>query len=87
MAAKAKPRGKKSTLLKPGLLTLASVFLWSARHEPASFNAASLSLWGLGALTTALVVQAALALAAPTFGICAALLGQAAHILHRGTDA
>ncbi len=87
MAAKAKPRGKKSTLLKPGLLTLGAVFLWSAAHEPAAFNAANLSLWAVGALTTALVVRAALALAAPMLGICAAVLGQAAHILHRGTDA
>ena len=87
MAAKTKSKAKKTALLKPGLLTLASVFLWSARHEPASFNAASLSLWVLGALTTALVVQAALALAAPLLGIGAAVLSQAAHILHRGTDA
>ena len=87
MAGNPKPKGKKSAWLKPGMLTLAAVFLWSAGHEPAVFNAASLSLWLLGALTAGLLVQAALTLAAPLLGIFAAVLSQATRILQRGPEA
>jgi len=72
----AKAKGKKSAPLKPGMLTLAAVAIWSARHEPDSFDPASLGTWLLGALAMALTLRAAFALAAPVLGICAALLAQ-----------
>jgi hypothetical protein len=73
----AKPKGKNAALLKPGMLTLAAVALWSAQHEPVTFDTASLGTWLLGAVAVALSVRAALALFAPLLGLCTAILGQA----------
>ncbi len=81
MAPKAKP-----VLLKPGMITLAAVLLWSARHEPAAFSTASTGVWVMGAITTALLVRAALALAAPLIGICGMVLGQALRVMQNGAE-
>lgn len=73
---KIKKSRTKAATLKPGLLMLAAVFLWSAKHEPPDFNIASLGVWTLGALTVALLARAAFALAAPLLGLLGAIFKQ-----------
>jgi hypothetical protein len=73
----AQRKGKNAALLKPGMLTLAVVALWSARHEPDSFDTASVGTWLLGALAVGLTMRAALALFTPALALCTAILGQA----------
>lgn len=73
-------------VLRPGMVTLAAVFLWAARHEPADFSAASLVVWFAGAITAALLVRAALALAAPLLAIAGAALEQAIASLRSGDE-
>jgi hypothetical protein len=68
---------KKSALLKPGMVTMASVLLWAAQHEPDSFTAASTGVWLLGALTIMLLVRAGLALAAPILTLTSGMLSKA----------
>ncbi|HUW79477.1 MAG TPA: hypothetical protein VMV54_01130 [Acidocella sp.] len=70
-------RKQKPKLLKPGMLMLAAMFLWSAQHEPPAFSLASVAIWLSGAVTIALLARAALALASPVLNIAGALLHQA----------
>jgi|GEM_PF-3576535 hypothetical protein len=80
-------RGKNTPkLLKPAVLTLAVMFIWSARHQPAAFDPASLAGWALGALTVALLTRAALALAAPVLGMFGAIFTQAMQHLQHGAE-
>ncbi|MDD2795457.1 hypothetical protein [Acidocella sp.] len=80
-------RGKTTPkLLRPGMLMLAAVFIWSAQHQPPVFTPASLAGWALGAATVALLTRAALALAAPLLGVCGALFTQALQHLQQGTE-
>jgi len=76
----AAPKDKKK-LLKPGLVTLAASLLWAAQHEPADFSLSSLAVWGLGALTIALMVRAVLALATPVFDLAGILFRQTVQAL------
>jgi hypothetical protein len=78
MAPKSKAR---NPLLKPGMITLATVAYWSARHEPGQFDAASTGSWLLGGLATGLLARAALALFQPLLSLCLAVLAQAFQIL------
>ena len=57
-----------------------------ARHEPDSFSAASTGVWLMGALTTALLVRAVMALAAPLIGLAGAVLGQALQVMQNGAE-
>lgn len=68
---------KKPKLLNSGTLMLAVMFLWSAQHEPPVFDIVNLATWILGAVSTALLARAALALAAPGLSIAAAILRRA----------
>lgn len=80
-------RGKtRPKLLKPGMLTLAAVFIWSARHQPPVFTPASLAGWALGAVTVALLTSAALALAAPVLGVFGAIFTQALQYFQNGAE-
>ena len=80
-------RGKTAPkLLKPGMLMLAAVFIWSARHQPPVFTPASLAGWAFGAATVALLTSAALALAAPVLGVFGAIFTQALQHLQHGTE-
>jgi hypothetical protein len=85
---KEKPRkgSKQSKLLKPGMLTLAVVFLWSAKHQPPQLDITSVGIWALGAIMVAMLVRAALALAAPVLGILGAILSQAVHTMQNGAE-
>lgn len=85
---KEKPRKtvKKSKMLRPGMIVLAVMLLWSAKHEPPQFDIASVGIWVLGAVMVALLVRAALALAAPLLGILGAILSQAVEALHNGAE-
>ncbi len=80
-----KPKANQ-VLLKPGMITIAAVLMWSARHEPDSFSAASTGVWLMGALTTALLVRAAMALAAPLIGLAGAVLGQALRVMQNEAE-
>ena len=82
-AKRAKPTPK---LLRPGMLMLAAVFIWSARHLPPVFTPASLSGWVLGAATVALLTSAALALAAPVLGVFGAIFTQALQSMRHGAE-
>jgi len=79
---KSRRTAKKSNPLKPGMIVLAAVLLWSAKNEPAQFDVTSLGTWILGAILVALLVRAALALIAPLFGLFGALLAQALQSVH-----
>ena len=59
---KSRKTAKKPNPLKPGMIVLAAVLLWSAKNEPAQFDITSLGTWALGAILVALLVRAALAL-------------------------
>ncbi len=80
------PPKAKPALLKPGVITAAAVLMWSARHEPDAFTTASTGVWLMGAVTTALLVRAALALATPLIGLCGAVLGQALRVMQNGAE-
>jgi ABC-type thiamin/hydroxymethylpyrimidine transport system permease subunit len=75
--AKKSATNSAAPLVKPGMVTMAAVFAWAAVHEPARFTPASCGVWLLGALTTALLVRAAMALISPLAAALAAALGQA----------
>ncbi|GLR67512.1 hypothetical protein GCM10010909_21930 [Acidocella aquatica] len=80
-------RGKtRPKLLRPGMLMLAAVFIWSAQHQPPVFTPASLSGWALGAATVALLTRATLALAAPVLGIFGTIFTQALQHLQHGAE-
>jgi hypothetical protein len=83
---KSRKVAKKSKMLRPGMLMLAAVFLWSAKHEPPQFDITSLGIWALGAVMVALLTGAALALAAPLLGILGAILSQAVHALQNEAE-
>jgi hypothetical protein len=87
----AKPSSAKNgksrpKLLKPGVLTFAAMFIWSAQHQPLVFTPASLAGWALGAATVALLTRAALALAAPVLGVLGAIFTQALQHLQHGAE-
>jgi hypothetical protein len=77
---------KKQKLLKPGMLMLAAMFIWSAAHEPDQFTIGNTAAWLLGAVTVALVARAAFALASPIMRIIGIVLGQALHSLQSGAE-
>ena len=79
---KSRKTAKKPNPLKPGMVVLAAVLLWSAKHEPAQFDITSLGTWALGAILVALLVRAALALVTPLFGLFGAILAQALQSMH-----
>jgi hypothetical protein len=79
---KSRKKAKKASPLKPGMIVLAAVLLWSAKNEPAQFDITSLGTWALGAILVALLVRAALALITPLFGLFGALLAQALQSMH-----
>lgn len=79
---KSRKKAKKASPLKPGMIVLAAVLLWSAKNEPAQFDITSLGTWALGAVLVALLVRAALALITPLFGLFGALLAQALQSMH-----
>lgn len=81
--AKAKKQGK---ILKPGMLVLAAMFLWSAQHEPENFDPASVAGWVFGAVTVALLTCAAVALVAPVMRLLGAMLGQAMQSMQNGGE-
>jgi hypothetical protein len=74
-SAKKAPKAKR--LFAPKLLVFGVMLGWAALNEPASFDTASLAIWGLSALTVALLAGAAVALAAPAAGLFVALVRQA----------
>jgi apolipoprotein N-acyltransferase len=51
---------------------------WAALNEPPIFDAASLGVWALSALTVGLLAYAAVALARPVLGLAAAFFLQGA---------
>jgi hypothetical protein len=71
------PGKKKPKLLNSGTLMLAVMFLWSAQHEPPVFNIVSLAIWVLGAVSTALLARAVLALAVPVLTLAGSILRRA----------
>ncbi len=85
-AATAKRNAKTVRLLRPGILMLAVMLTWAARHQPAAFTPASLAGWALGAATVALLTRAALALAAPVLGMFGAIFTQALQHLQHGAE-
>jgi hypothetical protein len=71
------PGKKKPKPLSAGTLMLAVMFLWSAQHEPLVFNIVSLATWILGAVSTALLARAVLALAVPVLALAGSILRHA----------
>jgi len=65
-------------LYRPGLIVISAVMFWAALNEPAMFNAASVTVWLLRAVTVGLLARAALALVEPATRLGAVLLSQAA---------
>ena len=81
-------KGKqKPKLLKPGMVVLAAMFLWSAQHEPDAFDIGSVTAWALGAVTVGMLVYAALALASPVLHIMGSITGRALQAMQTRPEA
>ena len=71
----------KPKILRPFMVTLAAMATWAALHQPAQFNPGSIGVWGLSAVTVALLVRAGLALLAPVLDMMGAIFGRAMQTL------
>jgi hypothetical protein len=71
--------GKKNkALFAPKLVVAAAMLAWAAANEPQGFDAASVAVWALTALTVGLLASAAIALAGPVTKLVALLIAQTA---------
>jgi len=84
--AKSKPKAKHKSFLRPGLLCLAAVLFWAARHQPASLTAASLGIWLLGALTIFLLLRAGLAFITPLMTLLGKIFSFSLRQMQQGTS-
>ncbi len=66
--------GRKTSFYRPVMVVIAITMFWGALHEPDVFDAGTIAVWALGAVTVALLARAGLALFEPSIRLVITLL-------------